>query len=164
MSTKQSGDYYPDTGNVFTTQPYSLIDHLTNIENFMIGAKQEVPTKQIVPSSEVRILRAKLIYEECMETITALGIDFIMGKFIDAGEEHYNPLGVLDGGCDVSVVTNGTLIACGLHTVFPEALYRVDNNNLSKVGPGAVWREDGKLLKPPGYIPVDLTDLIERTS
>ena len=140
---------------------YTLTSHINNVADFMIGARQEVPPGPTIPSSEVRLLRAKLIYEECMETINALGVDHILGKFVDAGEEHYNALEVLDGACDVAVVTNGTLIACGLYGVFPEALERVDLNNLSKIGPGAVWREDGKLLKPPGYVPVDLTDLIE---
>lgn len=140
---------------------YTLTSHINNVADFMIGAKQEVPPGQTVPSPEVRILRAKLIYEECMETIEALGVDHIMGQFVDAGEKHYNSKKVLDGVGDTSVVSVGTLIACGLSYVYPEALERIDINNLSKVGPGAIWREDGKLLKPPGYVPVDLTDLIE---
>jgi predicted HAD superfamily Cof-like phosphohydrolase len=69
---------------------------------------------------------------------------------------------VLDGACDLAVVTNGTLISCGLQGIFPYALERVDQNNLTKVGPDAVWREDGKMLKPPGYKPVELKDLIEK--
>lgn len=140
---------------------YTLTSHINNVADFMIGARQEVPPGPTVPSTEVRILRAKLIYEEAMETIEALGVDHILGQFIDAGEEHYDPVKVLDGVGDTSVVSVGTLIACGLYGVYPEALERIDINNLSKVGQGAVWREDGKLLKPPGYVPVDLTDLIE---
>lgn len=141
---------------------YSLTNHIYNVETFMIGARQEVPFHTIVPSASTRLLRAKLIYEECMETILALGVDYIMGKFYDAGEEFYNPVELLDGICDSSVVQVGTLAACGLTGVYPEALERVDQNNLTKIGEGAVWREDGKLLKPPGYVPVDLTDLVER--
>lgn len=43
-----------------------------------------------------------------------------------------------------------------------EAYKRVHANNMSKVGPDgkAVFREDGKLLKPEGYQPVDLSDLV----
>jgi len=141
---------------------YSLEEHIWAVEGLMLGAKQTVGKSLRVPTPEERILRAKLIYEEALETIEALGVDFVLGKFIDAGEENYNPEKVLDGGCDLAVVTNGTLIACGLQHVFGEALERVDQNNLSKVGPGAVWREDGKMLKPPGYKPVELKDLIEK--
>lgn len=141
---------------------YTLENHIFNVGTLMSGARQTIGKSLRTPSPEERILRAKLIYEEALETIEALGIDFVLGKFIDAGEENYNPEKVLDGACDLAVVTNGTLISCGLQYVFPEALERVDQNNLTKVGPGAVWREDGKMLKPPGYKPVELKDLIEK--
>lgn len=141
---------------------YTLEEHIDNVETLMRGARQVVGQSLRTPSPEERILRAKLIYEEALETIEALGVDFVLGKFIDAGAENYNPEKVLDGACDLAVVTNGTLISCGLQWVFPYALERVDQNNLTKVGPGAVWREDGKMLKPPGYKPVELGDLIEK--
>ena len=141
---------------------YSIEDHIYSVETLMIGARQTVGRSLRTPSPEERILRARLIYEEALETIEALGVDFVLGKFIDAGSENYNPEKVLDGACDLAVVTNGTLISCGLQAIFPYALERVDQNNLTKVGPGAVWREDGKMLKPPGYKPVELSDLIEK--
>jgi len=140
---------------------YTLVEHLDAVELFMSKAKQPVSRKLRVPSPEERILRAKLIYEESMETISALGVDYCLGKFVDAGEDHYNPQEVLDGACDIAVVTNGTLIACGLYTVFPNALSRVDQNNLSKFGPGSYLRDDGKVMKPPNYKPVILDDLVE---
>lgn len=141
---------------------YTIQDHIDNVETLMIGARQTVAKSLRIPPPEERILRAKLIYEEALETIEALGVDFVLGKFINGGDVHYNPEKILDGACDLAVVTNGTLIACGLQSVYEEALERVDQNNLTKVGPGAVWREDGKMLKPPGYKPVELKDLIEK--
>ena len=143
-------------------EAYLLTEHLDAVREFMVKAKQTTSFAQRIPTPEERVLRAKLIYEEAMETIEALGVDHILGQFVDAGEEHYNPLGVLDGVCDSSVVNNGTLICCGLDGVFPEALERVDQNNLSKFGEGSYLREDGKVMKPPGYVPVDLSDLIFR--
>lgn len=139
---------------------YSLVDHLTSVRVFMTKAKQTTSFNVRCPSPEERILRAKLIYEEAMETISALGVDHILGKFIDAGEDHYDPVEVLDGACDIAVVTNGTLIACGLDGVYPEALERVDQNNLSKFSEGSYIREDGKVMKPPNYVPVYLNDLV----
>lgn len=139
---------------------YSLVDHLTSVRVFMTKAKQTTSFNVRCPSPEERLLRAKLIYEEAMETIEALGVDYILGKFVDAGEESYNPLEVLDRVADMSVVACGTLIACGLDGVYPEALERVDRNNLSKLGEGSYLREDGKVMKPPNYVPVYLNDLV----
>jgi hypothetical protein len=74
---------------------YSLEEHIWAVEGLMLGAKQTVGKSLRVPTPEERILRAKLIYEEALETIEALGVDFVLGKFIDAGEENYNPEKVL---------------------------------------------------------------------
>lgn len=142
---------------------YALTEHLESVRHFMMEAKQTTSFAVRCPTPEERILRAKLIYEEAMETIEALGVDHILGKFVDAGEKNYNPVAVLDGACDIAVVTNGTLIACGLDGAFPEALKRVDQNNLSKFGEGSYLREDGKVMKPPNYKPVYLDDLVDYT-
>ena len=140
------------------SEDYSIKEHLNAIEDFMLGAGQCVRLLPGVPSPEERILRAKLIWEEARETIEALGVDHILGQFIDAGAEHYDPVAVLDGCADIAVVTNGTLLSCGLAEVFPEALRRVDINNLSKINGNHSFREDGKLIKPSDYIPVNLKD------
>lgn len=142
---------------------YLLTEHLDAVRLFMDKAKQTTSFVVRCPSPEERILRAKLIYEEAMETIEALGVDHILGKFVDAGEKNYNPVAVLDGVADLSVVSCGTLISCGLDGVFPEALERVDRNNMEKVGLGSVIREDGKVMKPPNYKPVYLDDLVDYT-
>lgn len=141
---------------------YTFKEHFDANSTIMNKVGQSVREKIEVPSAAERLLRAKLIYEEALETIEALGIDFVLGKFVDAGEEAFNPKGVLDGVCDLMVVANGTLLTCGLYSVAEEALKRVDENNLTKVGPGFTVNEDGKYQKPPGYKPVVLDDLIER--
>lgn len=141
-------------------EAYLLTEHLDAVREFMVKAKQTTSFAQRIPTPEERILRAKLIYEEAMETIEALGVDHILGQFVDAGEEHCDLEKILDGACDLAVVVDGTLISCGLDGVFPEALERVNINNLSKFAEGSYIREDGKVMKPPGYVPVDLSDLI----
>lgn len=142
---------------------YALTEHLESVRSFMMEAKQTTSFAVRCPSPEERLLRAKLIYEEAMETIEALGVDYILGKFVDAGEDNYNPVAVLDGVADLSVVSCGALISCGLDGVFPEALERVNINNLSKVNGKHSFREDGKLLKPSDYVPVNLNDLVDYT-
>ena len=104
------------------------------VKNWMQKFGQETPEKPTIPSLEVRKLRAKLILEEALETIKALGLQVCitsayasgylndidnMGIFVlDGFEEHLaiepNLVDIADGCEDLKVVTEGTLIACGL--------------------------------------------------
>lgn len=119
-------------------QPREKSDHQLRVEDFMRKAGQEVPDKPTIPSEEVRLLRAKLILEEAVETIHALGFD-IEGDI----DPDYNltdmiiphTLGcdikeVIDGCCDIAVVTTGTLSAFGIADVIPQK--EVDHSNLAK--------------------------------
>ena len=138
-------------------------EHQIRIEKFMRLAKQEVPASPVIPSEKVCKLRAKLIFEEARETIEALGYNIVWngeelelvshGRGVDIKE-------VVDGCGDVSVVNIGTLSAFGIKD--KPVLEMVDNNNLSKFGPGHSWNEFGKLIKPPGHTPPDIKGEIER--
>lgn len=150
--------------------------HQLRVEEFMQKAKQEVPSKPVVPSEAVRKLRAKLILEEALETVDALGINIKYSPVGPIGEKirindffleenvYFDELEclseVIDGCADLSVVTTGTLSAFGVPDLL--VLQEVDNNNLAKFGPGHSWREDGKLVKPPGHKPPDWKVVLER--
>jgi len=140
--------------------------HQQRVEQFMTLARQEVPEKPTVPSEEVRKLRAKLILEEAFETVRELGFKYTY--FVDCCSAYDNAeIGsqftqlqpilnhVVDlsklakESADLSVVNTGTLSACGIHDA--DVLKAVDENNLNKFGPGHSYREDGKLLPPPGF-------------
>ena len=143
----------------------SRSQHQQKVDQFMILAKQELPNYPMMPCEEVRKLRAKLIFEECLETIEALGFDVVtslrpnLDGFVDVSMSHvhFKPNGkedlveITDGCCDIKVVTTGTLSACGV----PDEIVQneVDDNNLAKFGPGHSWREDGKLIKPADHKP-----------
>jgi predicted HAD superfamily Cof-like phosphohydrolase len=145
-------------------------DHQKRVETFMIKARQEVPAVPIEPSAAVRLLRAKLIFEEAVETIRALGVVLYvpaagadMHTNVDCAEFEiapipFNMIEVIDGCCDLTVVTTGTLSACGI----PDEPFQhlVDDNNLAKFGPGHSWREDGKLIKPPNHQSPDIAGLL----
>lgn len=137
-------------------------DHYAKVVEFMERAGQEVPTVITEPSKEIRVLRAKLILEEALETIQALGCyvydkgDWIvdMSSFdIKADEGEFNLSEVIDGCCDIKVVTTGTLVACGIPDEEPQKM--VDDSNLRKFGPGGYRREDGKWVKPKDWVPPD---------
>lgn len=114
--------------------------HQQRIDEFMRKAGQEVPESPCIPSAEVRLLRAKLIMEEALETIEGLGFNvyynwteseetFAAPKFYPRVNPPDLEL-IADGCADLSVVTIGTLSACGISD---EALLaEVDAANLAK--------------------------------
>lgn len=143
-----------------TEAPANKSEHYKRVEKFMQMARQETPELAKIPSEDVRRLRAKLIIEEAIETVNALGfsVETHAGKCEFVADRTPNLIEIIDGCCDVRVVTTGTLIACGVPDLpFQNA---VDENNLAKFGPGHSWREDGKLIKPEGHKPPDIIGIL----
>ena len=83
-----------------------------------------------------------------METIAGLGMGVVNGEIVESGE--CSLLEVVDGCCDVSVVTIGTLSAFGVDD--SPVLKIVDEANLRKFGRGHSYRADGKLVKPADFV------------
>jgi len=140
--------------------------HQKLVNEFMRLAGQRVPSGPMMPDNQARLLRAKLIHEECMETLEALGVRVDLVS--DAGEKQEwdytirgepNLVEIVDGCCDIKVVTTGTLSACGIDDEGPQSL--VDLNNLAKFGPGGYRRDDGKWVKPPNHLPPNIAGEIE---
>lgn len=68
---------------------------------------------------------------------------------------------LLDSMVDQAVVLCQFIIANGMRGVFPEAFKRIMENNMSKFPNGkGTYNEQGKLMKPEGYEPVVLIDLV----
>jgi predicted HAD superfamily Cof-like phosphohydrolase len=141
--------------------------HQERIEEFMVLAGQDVPETPIIPDEDTRILRAKLIIEEALETVHALGVkisscseDVWEGSLTFKAEGECDIIEVVDGCLDVSVVSRGTLSAFGVSD--EELLEEVDNNNLAKFGPGGYRRDDGKWVKPPTHQPPDIKGMLEK--
>jgi len=98
------------------------------VRDWMQKFGQEVPEKPTIPDLATRKLRAKLILEEALETCKALGIqvEFISSTgreigFVPELDEiriydwcEPNLKEIADGCEDLKVVTEGTLVACGL--------------------------------------------------
>lgn len=141
-------------------------EHQQRVDEFMRLADQEVPLAPVIPNEKTRILRAKLILEEALETIReGLGVDVLIDhgnsiKTVGFGNVIMENLDfnvvrdadleqIADGCADLMVVTTGTLSACG---IADEALqHEIDCNNLQKFGPGGHKREDGKWVKPKDH-------------
>lgn len=133
-------------------------------------AQQTLPETPGMPLTSVRMLRASLILEEALETIEALGLGVwaqqmhsplrMAGvEITEARGREPNLIAIVDGCCDLMVVTTGTLSACGVAD--NEVQRAVDLNNLAKFGPGHSLRPDGKLIKPPGHLPPDLRSILK---
>lgn len=155
---------------------WDVSEHYKSVRKFMEGAKQECPDKPTIPDEKTRLLRAKLILEEALETVDALCVRVFVGEYelIHDGlsdlygggdmcmeaelkisdESMMDSLEkIIDGCCDLKVVTTGTLIACGIPDEYVQKL--VDDNNLDKIERGTI-RDDGKLIKPDDHQPPDI--------
>lgn len=115
---------------------------------------------------DVRLkLRARLILEEAVETIEAMGYSVMLYAPIDGlgpGKIQIIENGrgpdwpeVVDGLCDLMYVTLGVAVEAGfeLAPFFSE----VHRANMEKIG-GPVCG-DGKLLKPPGWQPPRIREM-----
>jgi hypothetical protein len=163
--------------------------HQQEMEAMMRGAGQQIPDEPTWPSFAVRKLRARLCVEEgIFELLQALHIKLVVWLPDGSPLELNNPetgtviahdfLGevgscepksradlvrkltaIADACIDSSVVTRGTLSACG---IADELLLReVDGNNLLKFRPGHSIDAGGKLCKPADHQPPRLGAIIE---
>lgn len=145
-------------------------EHYDRVRRFMELAGQATPDVPTEMDADTRELRSRLLMEEVLETINiGLGVEVFTNEGDLVGVDSLlsfrshgpgNPVELLDGCCDVSVINTGTLIAAGLTDVEPQRL--VDENNLAKFGPGGYRREDGKWIKPPDHQPPALAEEVER--
>lgn len=142
-------------------------DHQQRVEAFMAKAGQNVPAGPTIPDEKTLRLRAKLILEEAIETIHGLGYDVQQNGETDEieiiqGGRKPNLEEIVDGCADMVVIATGTLSSCGVADVGIQL--EVDNNNLSKFGPGGYRREDGKWMKPPTWTPPDIKGILKDQS
>jgi predicted HAD superfamily Cof-like phosphohydrolase len=134
----------------------------------MRNAGQNVPDKFQFMDEETVHLRAKLILEEALETVEAMGMP-VYGCSTGAGmeiedwvtdlppnEDKY--VEVIDGLCDLLYVIYGTFAAMGLDDMpfFSE----VHRSNVSKLA-DVSKRDDGKVNKGAGFVPPDLMSVLE---
>jgi predicted HAD superfamily Cof-like phosphohydrolase len=143
-------------------------EYQRRVERFMREAKQIVRLWPDQPREDERILRAKLILEEALETCQALGVSIVLrvpdqdgGVDLHPVREEdivfnvsadFNLVDAVDGCCDVMVVTLGCLSCLGVGDVHVMNAV-LDANDAKMTGP---IREDGKRLKPEGWQPPNI--------
>ncbi|WP_420644614.1 hypothetical protein [Candidatus Leptofilum sp.] len=137
--------------------PQPGLTNAQKIVEFHAAVGAPVPETPRVPPLEIMKLRQKLLQEEFAEATEAL-------EKLTAVLETNNPPQPTDVTdwvhelADLLYVTYGAILACG---VDPDPIFaEVHRANLSKAG--GPRREDGKILKPPGWLPADVRGVIER--
>lgn len=105
-------------------------------------------------------LRMNLIREESNEVIEEF-VNMIMDLERGKPVSTVQKINLLKELCDLQYVLSGAAVALGLD--IQTAFNRVHHSNMSKLGEDGkpVYREDGKIIKGPDYIPPNLKDLVK---
>lgn len=124
-----------------------MTEYLEKVREFQRASDQTLNRKPELVNMKDEILRYELMREENEEYFTAC--------------RNNNTVEVLDALVDQMYILLGTINTHGMQDVFEEAFNRVHDNNMTKVVDGKVIRNaDGKILKPEGFVPVNLEDLV----
>lgn len=137
-----------------------ISDHYSRVAKFMVGAGQTVLLKPTMPNEFTRRLRVKLLLEELQEFVSASGFKLELpadgsNLKVDLRDLSIVPdakpdlVDMADGLADLSVVTTGAMVSCGIAD--EHLLREVDENNLAKVKNGTIDPDTGKLIKPPNH-------------
>ncbi len=141
---------------------------LSNLFTMGVAARndqrQAMPSGYGIPSLMVRELRARLILEEALETVVALGFHikptaklvFDMDDVVllpADGDYPANLEEVVDGCCDTIYVAVGTLLVCGAADLPHMAAVNHANDSKFPGGVAITNPETGKFQKPPGWQP-----------
>ncbi len=120
-----------------------------------------VLTAPAIPADSRVWLRAKLIAEEFIELLEALGVDArveLVQKNSAGAPMPVDLPQVAKEAADLDYVVEGTRLELGIDGA-PVAVL-VHESNMAKLG-GEV-RPDGKILKPPGWTPPDIESEMRR--
>lgn len=127
-----------------------------------------VRTTPTMPSEADRLLRCKLLLEECEEFIHASGCRIntdSAGRRTIAVDHRLKPdlAAMAHENADVRVITHGNDLTMGAP---PEVFAEVHRANMSKLGDDGkpVLRADGKVTKGPNYKPPDVAGVLARAA
>ena len=99
-------------------------------------------------SKEMIELRIKLLREEVEEYAEAA----LSGDLVE----------VLDALADIGYILAGTIINHGMQNIYDDAFDEVHRSNMAKLVDGKVLRrDDGKVMKPEGWQPPQLTQFLQ---
>ncbi|QQR47724.1 hypothetical protein JKA73_17460 [Myxococcus xanthus] len=132
---------------------------------------QPCPDRPTMPDAVTRVLRVRLMLEEVLEYAAASGVEVsaMGGDIADVSELDVRAVPWMEPdltrmaheATDALYVTLGTLVTMGAPA--RECFDEVAHANLRKAPGGKVTRrEDGKVVKPEGWVPPDLARVLEQ--
>ena len=126
--------------------PPIQITNFDKVGDFMEAFGQEVLIAPTTPDPSVAKLRLELIREEVAE--------------LQAAVDGMDMLAIADGLTDILYVVYGAGHAFGID--LDECFHEVHSSNMTKLGPEGrpLYREDGKVMKGPGYFEPDLEGIL----
>ena len=126
------------------------------VNEFHRSFKHPIDEQWTVKLLELRMNLIKEESNEVIEEFVNMIIDLERGKSISLVQRT----NLLKELCDLQYVLSGAAVALGLD--IQTAFNRVHASNMSKLGEDGkpVYREDGKVIKGPDYIPPNLKDLV----
>ena len=124
------------------------LDHVEKFHDTFGIANQYAPTTAI--SEKTIDLRFRLMAEENEEYLEA-------AKAGDMVE-------VADALGDMMYILCGTILSHGMQHVIEEVFEEIQSSNMSKLGEDGkpIYREDGKVMKGPGYFKPNIAAVLER--
>lgn len=101
---------------------------------------------QLIADADWEEMRVELIREEVKELEDAVASRDLVG--------------IADALGDLEYVVNGMALGCGID--LPAVVREIHRSNMTKLGQDGkpIWREDGKVLKGPGYEEPDLEKVL----
>jgi len=126
--------------------PHADVSNFELVGDFMEAFGQKVELEPTWPDFNTRELRLDLIQEELDELAQAM--------------EDRDMVQIADALTDLLYVVYGAGHAFGID--LDECFQEVHSSNMSKLGPNGkpIHREDGKVMKGPGYYEPDLESIL----
>ena len=126
--------------------PHADVSNFELVGDFMEAFGQRVELEPTWPDFNTRELRLELIQEELDELAQAV--------------EDRDMVQIADALTDLLYVIYGAGHAFGID--LDECFQEVHSSNMSKLGPNGkpIHREDGKVMKGPGYFEPDLEGIL----
>ena len=126
--------------------PYTDVSNFELVGDFMEAFGQTVQVDPTWPDFSTRELRLELISEEFSELAQAV--------------DDRDMIQIADALTDLLYVVYGAGHAFGID--LDECFQEVHSSNMSKLGPNGkpIHREDGKVMKGPGYFEPDLEGIL----
>lgn len=125
-------------------------EQLNKVQNFHQVFQQTDAEEPTLTDVDTFHLRYRLMEEENMEYVEACIKEDLTGIADALGDQLY--------------ILCGTILKHGMQDIIEEVFDEIHRSNMSKLGEDGkpIFREDGKILKGPGYFKPDIKNILDK--